>query len=833
MKAVKENTAFRLRNFFRRLWDILTKTRIPETIIGDHFNSRLLAFLLIILFSGFLFVDVYKSLNVSGYKVPWMGYLILLSAYLINRFLSYRTAAIITSLMFPFVLISQLIINPSTNNIQSLVYLALGIILASILLKQLEFIIFSVVIEVILLIIPFTGIIPDNLANQLVTPAMICLFTIILSQVLRSQLKIIEKRRRQRIEKSEKRFRDLVESTSDWIWEIDPEGNYTYSSPQVKEILGYDPEEIIGKSFFDFMPEDETSQIRELFNSLVTARAPIRHLRTRNLDKNGREVILETSGMPIIDNLGNFTGYRGIDRDISEKDRIESRLKESERRYRLFISNFQGIAYERNLSSNTLTLFDGSVKNISGYPRDRFLNGTIFWKDLVHEPDKHLIKEAEEKLENSDDHISEIEYRIVHSDNTIRWIKDICTVVEDTPTNSRLIQGVLFDITDNKLYHEKMRQSEKIEAIGLLAGGVAHDFNNQLTGIIGYGDLLKIELTDSPRLKNYADAIIRSASHAADLTDKLLAFARKGRYQSVGIDIHEIINQVIDLLKHTINRNIEIKRKLKALNPMIKGDPSRIQNAILNIALNSRDALPEGGTMEFATESVSLDKDYCDKSPFEISPGNHIKISISDNGLGMDLKIQSHIFEPFFTTKEQGKGTGMGLPAVYGTVKNHKGAIQVHSEKNIGTTFTIYLPCLDQVQNIQSLSHPEDRKKNPYCCKILIVDDEPEVLAITYAILESAGHEVIQASNGDEATAIYKREWRNIDLIILDMVMPVKGGKETFHELKKINPDVKVLLSSGYSLNEDTQQLLDRGASGFLQKPFRLADLEKKITEIL
>ncbi len=408
----------------------------------------------------------------------------------------------------------------------------------------------------------------------------------------------------------------------------------------------------------------------------------------------------------------------------------------------------------------------------------------------------------------------------------------------DEGTGKEAIQVCFYDITDRKKQEEEKRmlenrlhQSEKLQAIGQLAGGVAHDFNNQLTGIIGFADLLRYELQGNYRLSHYVDNILTAARHSADLTRQLLAFARKGKYLSVEVDVHRTITEVISLLQHSIDKRIVLQQIFKADPSLVNGDPAQIQNAILNLALNARDAMPKGGSLIFETKTVDLDGEFCSMKTDLITPGKYIEISVTDTGTGMTEDIQERIFEPFFTTKEVGKGTGMGLAAVYGTVKNHRGLIDVYSRIGRGTTIKVYLPVATSASETGSEDVSEsvsfDGKLN-----ILIVDDEDIVCMIAREMLEVKGHSVSVCKDGNEAVELYRKNWKDIELVILDMVMPQMNGADTFRSLRDINPDVKVLLSSGYSITGEAQNLIDQGAKGFIQKPFTFEELTKSIAEI-
>ncbi|MBN2788890.1 MAG: response regulator [Candidatus Delongbacteria bacterium] len=431
-----------------------------------------------------------------------------------------------------------------------------------------------------------------------------------------------------------------------------------------------------------------------------------------------------------------------------------------------------------------------------------------------------------------------LEYSIRTLKGTDKWGIHNSYIFIDEATGKEAIQVCFYDITSMKKKEEEKRilenrlhQAEKLQSIGQLAGGVAHDFNNQLTGIIGYADLLRYALKDNRELAHYVDNILIASKRSSDLTNQLLAFARKGKYLSVEIDVHRIIMEVISLLQHSIDKRISLQQVFKANPPVINGDPTQIQNALLNLALNARDAMPNGGSLVFETNIVELNEGYCNKKIEKIQPGKYIEISITDTGTGMTNETQNRVFEPFFTTKDVGKGTGMGLPAVYGTVKNHNGSIDVISEIGKGTTVKIYLPISSSVSDIETKDDIEDVVLNKKL-RILLVDDEDMVLNIGKEMLELYGHSISICKDGIEAVELYKKNWKDIDLVILDMVMPRLSGNETFYAMKEINPELNVLLSSGYSISGEAQKLLAQGAKGFIQKPFTLSELTRSIAEI-
>ena len=388
---------------------------------------------------------------------------------------------------------------------------------------------------------------------------------------------------------------------------------------------------------------------------------------------------------------------------------------------------------------------------------------------------------------------------------------------------------VFMDVTDQKRAESELRQAQKMDVIGQLAGGVAHDFNNMLTAIIGSAELMERHLKDDPAQAKLLKTIQEAATRSANLTSQLLSFSRKGNKMIVQTWINKTIQLVIDLLEHTIDKNIRLETRLTAAHDLVIGDPTQLQNALLNLGINARDAMPDGGTITYSTATVFLDDTYCDSHGYHIQPGHYIEISVSDTGTGINKEIIEHIFEPFFTTKDVGKGTGLGLAAVYGTVKEHHGSINVYSEPGLGTAFKLYLPLAEE-----HLSDEIPKKMLTFGSGgILLVDDETLIREMGQALLEEYGYQVFTAADGKEALDLYEREREHISLVILDVVMPIMGGKETLQRLTTAYPEIKVLISSGFNQLETADTFLKLGAVGFVQKPYLTQDLLKAIDDAM
>jgi PAS domain S-box-containing protein len=434
------------------------------------------------------------------------------------------------------------------------------------------------------------------------------------------------------------------------------------------------------------------------------------------------------------------------------------------------------------------------------------------------------------------------EFKLNLQEGGTRHLVVLARVVEGLDGFPDKLLGALQDLTDRKKdeedrkwFQERIHRSEKMEAVGQLAGGVAHDFNNHLAAIMGFAELMKERLEGvAPELCRYASNILTSCRRSSELTQQLLAFARKGKYLTVPVDLQEIIAEVMQILRHSIDRRITLQSCSDGHPAIVLGDPSQIQNALMNLAINARDAMPEGGTLTFATEVRELDEAYCARLPHEMHPGSYMQLSVTDTGVGMEKDLQLRIFEPFFTTKEPGKGTGLGLASVFGTVKSHRGTILVYSELGQGSCFKIFLPLAKgEVKGRDTREVPETHVLDiePSTKQVMIVEDETMVGQMLSAQLEDYGFRTVLLPDGRAAVEAYRDTWAEIDLVILDMVMPQLSGRDTFHAMKAINPDVRVILSSGYSLLGEAQSIMEQGAVAFLQKPYQAGELARVLVQ--
>ncbi|MGD2089136.1 MAG: response regulator [Candidatus Aminicenantes bacterium] len=422
----------------------------------------------------------------------------------------------------------------------------------------------------------------------------------------------------------------------------------------------------------------------------------------------------------------------------------------------------------------------------------------------------------------------------LNMDEVLSIIREVMEKQRLLIENRQLLQEVQRELAERKRVEERKKELEaqllhaqKMEAIGTMAGGIAHDFNNLLMGIMGNVSLMLLNASSNHPHYSELKNIEQCVQKGADLTKQLLGFAMGGKYEATPTNLNEIIKKSSGMFNRT-RKEITIHEQYERDLRPVEVDRGQFEQVLVNLYVNAWQAMPGGGNIYLQTENVTLNKK--EVKPYNLKPGNYVKTSIRDTGVGMDEETQQRIFEPFFTTKEMGRGTGLGLASVYGIIKNHGGFIQVHSEKGKGTTFYIYLPA-SQKEIPEEKQLPERILEGTET--VLLVDDEKFIIDVGEKILNRMGYKVLTANSGNEAIEIYEKNKEKINIVILDMIMPGLGGGETFDLLKTMNPDVKVLLSSGYSLDGQATEILERGCCGFIQKPFRVKALSQKIRLIL
>jgi len=516
-----------------------------------------------------------------------------------------------------------------------------------------------------------------------------------------------------------------------------------------------------------------------------------------------------------------ISDQRQVELRLDELKKQQIALKQSEDKYRAIITALPDMIFIHDRDGRFL---DYSVHDNRQLfmPPEKFIGKTINEVMPGDICDKYLLL-AKKAFKTGK--LQSFEYSL-NEDNIARYFEARMVVCGDDR-----ILSIIRDISGKKTMENQLFQAHKMEAVGQLAGGIAHDFNNMLVGMMGNAEMLAVKLANEPSLAELAGRILTSAEHAANLTKQLLSFSRKGKYQMMPVNIHRTIGSVAGILSNTLDRKIQIKQFFRAPQFVIMGDSSQLENIFLNLGLNARDAMPQGGDLIFSTDLVELDANYVNTHHYKMDSGLYLQISVTDTGTGMDHNTKQHLFEPFFTTKAPGKGTGLGLASVYGTVKNHNGSIEVYSELGYGTTIKIYLPAADADAKGEEKEPAREPQRGTE--RILLVDDEEMIRVTASQILENLGYTVRTCRDGREAVEYYRKNNGQVDLVILDMIMPQMNGRETFEEMKKVNPDIRALLSSGFSAEGEAQEILKEGVRDFVQKPFRIAELTDKVRKAL
>ncbi len=526
-----------------------------------------------------------------------------------------------------------------------------------------------------------------------------------------------------------------------------------------------------------------------------------------------------------------------------ERDRDKTQLRAAEDRYRTLVERLPAITYVAELGAGGPWHYvSPQIESILGFSPAEWLSDPLNWLNHIHSEDREIALAAETRFQKAQD-LFQAEYRMFARDGRILWFRDEGVMLHKAAGDRALLmQGVLYDITEHKRLEEQLRHSQKLEAVGQLAGGVAHDFNNLLMVIQAHNERLRARLVSSdPASHKDAIEIERAVTRATALTQQLLAFSRRQVLQLKALDLNEVLTEVAKMLDRLIPASIELRIAPAASQNRVKADPGQIEQVILNLAVNARDAMPQGGRLTIETRNVELQETLAG-SHAQIPPGKYVVLTVSDTGVGMRGEIQAHIFEPFFTTKKPGKGTGLGLAIVYGVVKQTGGWITVKSEFENGTTFDIYFPQVqeeDAKSKCKSKDEPvSKRRTSPAPAArgtetILLVEDQDGIRDLVSEFLQKKGYTVLHAMDGNEALQIADEHKHPIDLLLTDVVMPNLGGRELAHRLTQPRPQMKVLFMSGYPDHTTWGSELVDDTAAVLQKPFPLDTLAHKIRTLL
>ena len=608
----------------------------------------------------------------------------------------------------------------------------------------------------------------------------------------------------------------------------DPQSYFqvTSISPDLLSLLEYSQYEVTNAAAQKIGISDE-----QLSTAQQSLSRPDQNMLTQKLtliSKSGR--VISVTAFPACyaghDQPGkSFTIYLV---DVSPFVEVEKALRKSEEKYRELVENANSIILRWD-KKGYITYFNEFAQKLFEYTEEEII-GKHVMDTIVPKTEstgRDLSPLMDEICRNPEGYESNTNENCTRSGKRL-WITWTNKVLKDDSDNVIGVLSIGTDITRQREIEDELRHRHKMDAIGQLAGGMAHDFNNMLHGLMGFAEILEHKLEDD-KLKYYARKIITIAQQSSELTNKLLAFARKGQYQMVSVDLNRVIHDVVVMLEHMLDKRIVIETVTQSGQCCTAGDPTQLQNCLLNLAINAKDAMPQGGLLKISSQDVKLDHEQIQAQNITLEPGDYIRIDVSDTGTGMSQEVKRRLFEPFFTTKSHGEGTGMGLAAVYGTLINHGGAITVETDEGMGSCFSLYFPKCHYKQAEEVINEIETVSRKTH---IMLVDDEEIIRTYTKVLFEEHDYTVQTCEHGTEAIDYYRVHGDKVDLVVLDMMMPQMSGKEVFYALKTLDPEVKVIIASGYGMDKDIQNLLDNGVLEFVQKPFtleKLSDIMHKI----
>jgi PAS domain S-box-containing protein len=651
--------------------------------------------------------------------------------------------------------------------------------------------------------------------------------------VLQASLALQSARDYRRLSLSEERLRTLFEQIPAACFTYDREGNIRHWNLHCRRLFGYPPEEAVGKSIFRLIvrPEDE-KQTREIVDRVFSGES-IFNLQWKNRVPSGESAWILSNTYPFRGKGAAVELGISVNVDITRQVEDRRALAKSEARFRAVVENANAVAVEIDPEGRIL-LFNRAAERITGVPAAEALGREYL--DFIAEPEREQVARTFREVLSGKEEEGFLT-TIVTREGTKRILAWNATAIRNEDGSARCVVGLGVDMTERlqaEQEKEELRrnlvQAQKMEAIGAVAGGIAHEFNNLLGAIIGYASLLESRMEADDPHSGAIRKIHRAADRASDLTLKLIGFARRGKYQVRPLSFNDLVVQTVPLLEKALDRSIEVRTELDPSIESIEGDEGQLQHCLLDLCFNARDAMPRGGTLTVRTGNARIEAGEVRQYHMR-KPGDYVFLEVKDTGEGMTAEVQQRIFEPFFTTRREQGHTGMGLPSIYGIVKNHNGGIHVESTPGVGSLFRIYLPGAPMKEIPASPPPGEAYPKGTET--ILVVDDEPEIREMGSELLGALGYRTITAEDGEAACRIFRERAGEIGLVLLDIIMPKMGGKETFRALRKMSPGLPVLLSSGYSVEDLAREILGEGANGFIQKPYGFQELARTIRRIL
>ena len=625
------------------------------------------------------------------------------------------------------------------------------------------------------------------------------------------------------LRRSESRYRSLVQATSQIIWTTNAKGEFVEPQPSWSAFTGQSDEQLKQNSSSAIHPEDDHSVMRQWREALNHKRAFSAGFRLRRFDGVYREMDVRVA--PILSSSGELFEWIGCATDVTEQNEAFVSLKKSELKHRSLLENTPVGIFRSSMDQDHFHTVNRALVQMLGYNTEEealrlSLSRDVYWNAADRE--KIVYVNLEENRKGAGPNLPRWDVPVDWKRKDGQKIK-VRLWVRETPDSRGTFEAVAEDITAQWNLEIQLQQAQKMEGIGQLAGGVAHDFNNFLMVISSYNEMIRESASDDPDIRRYSGEIAKAADRAASTTRQLLAFSRKQVLNPISLRLDVAVHDELKMLKRLLPENIRVSVTSGSNLWTVLADPGQMSQVLINLGVNARDAMPNGGALDISTENVTLDTVLA-AMPSSIPVGNYVRLTITDSGSGIPAELQPRVFEPFFTTKEVGRGTGLGLSTVYGIVKQSRGFIILNSRPG-STRFSIYLPRHEAAPSSEERAAVKQVGGSEW---VLLVEDEPAALEGMGEFLGSCGYRVLRASNPEMALSFARKE-RDIRVVVSDMVMPGMGGRELAKLLKAMIPDVKIILMSGYSTNDAGVE----SVSGFLQKPFSLRMLAEKIREAI
>ena len=617
------------------------------------------------------------------------------------------------------------------------------------------------------------------------------------------------------LRESEERFRNMADTAPVMIWVTGQDKAFTFVNQPWLDFTGRTMEQELGTGWAASVHPDDCARCYEAFCSAFDARRSFQlECRMRRRDGEYRSILC--SGVPRFEPGGKFAGYIGSDIDVTDL--------QSEARFRQLAENIDEVFWMLDLEREQVIYVSPAFEKVWGCSSAALYQNRGWLAESVHAEDRDRFLEFLTRVKSEP---AEESYRVVHPDGSVRWIYDRAFLVCDPAGKPYRVAGIAEDVTDHRELEEELRQAHKMEAIGRLAGGIAHDFNNLLTVIGGYSQMLFDSTRPEDPRRGKLEQVLGAANRASILTRQLLAFSRRQMIQPARIDLNHLLTNMEALLRRLIGEHIVVETALDPGLGRIQADPHQLEQVVLNLAANARDAMPNAGKLRIETSMV-------DAAEKESAPGSHrtVRLRISDTGCGMDERTRERAFEPFFTTKGPGRGTGLGLSTVYGIVHQNQGTIHVSSEPGQGTTFDLYFPPVPDVE--AESERPASRvRKMEAAATVLVAEDEAGVRGLVRQTLEELGYTVLEATDGYKALQLVEERKGEIHLLLTDVIMPLMNGHELAKRMKSIRPQTKVLYMSGYTDDVLAFHGIAQPEIDFIQKPFTPSDLAGKVQMVL